>query len=62
MNTAVLDKPKETPYEPKSKEPLAAGGFGNKRPPNVKTKLGYASNEDEDNDPWGALGLEDPFK
>ena len=68
MNTVILDKPKETPYIPK---PITKtdGGFGNKKPPKLPTKIGYARNPDDkpnrdttDSDAWGLLGLEDPFK
>jgi hypothetical protein len=62
--TAVLDRPVEN--KPKPPEPLATGGFGNKKPP--KRPVGYARDPDDESDadettidPWNALGLENPF-
>jgi hypothetical protein len=60
-DTSILDRPVED--KPKPKEPLADGGKRQPpKKPNGKTLFGFARNEDESDDPWGALGLEDPFK
>jgi hypothetical protein len=53
-DTAVVDRPKD---------PLVDGGKRQPpKKPNDKMLLGFARNDDENDDPWGALGLEDPFK
>lgn len=72
-DSALLERPKSkekhivTYDEPM---PLPEGSKGNRKPPNKKTLIGYARNDDDngdidsgfnDDDAWAELGLRNPF-
>jgi hypothetical protein len=62
METVVLDKPKETPYEPKPTTLVDGGMKPPRKPPRTAVDTGEDDNDDDSfDDPWSQLGVEDPF-
>jgi hypothetical protein len=68
----TLERPKNTetviPDKPQSQLSGGFGNrFGNRKPPDKITKLGYARDPDEEpdadeTDSWAALGVKNPFE